>query len=107
MQVSSHKVVKKMKDKKNKVSKRNPVNLSKRAESPRGAALDLQQESEEKYRTILENIEDGYYEVDLTGHFTFFNNALCKLSGCSQKELMGMNDRRFIDETTAKEVFQS
>ncbi len=30
-------------------------------------------QSEEKYRNILENIEDGYYEVDLNGNFTFFN----------------------------------
>jgi len=26
------------------------------------------QKSEEKYRTILENIEDGYYEIDLDGN---------------------------------------
>jgi len=35
------------------------------------------QESEEKYRTILENIEDSYYEVDLAGSLTFFNDSLC------------------------------
>jgi hypothetical protein len=28
-------------------------------------------ESAEKYRTILENIEDGYFEVDLAGNLTF------------------------------------
>jgi len=28
-------------------------------------------QSEEKYRNILESIEEGYYEVDLTGNFTF------------------------------------
>jgi len=28
-------------------------------------------ESEEKYRTILESIEEGYYETDLDGHFNF------------------------------------
>ncbi len=62
--------------------------------------------SEEKYRTILENIEDGYYEVDLNGNFTFFNNSLCKLSGYSKEELLGMNNRLFTDRETAKEVFQ-
>ncbi|HCX01528.1 MAG TPA: hypothetical protein DHO02_03810, partial [Syntrophaceae bacterium] len=30
-------------------------------------------QSEEKYRSILEDIEDGYYETDLRGNFTFFN----------------------------------
>jgi PAS domain S-box-containing protein len=62
--------------------------------------------SEEKYRTILENIGDGYYEVDLNGNFTFFNNSLCKLSGYSKEELLGMNNRLFIDKETSKKVFQ-
>jgi PAS domain S-box-containing protein len=62
--------------------------------------------SEEKHRTILENIEDGYYEVDLAGNFTFFNNALCKLSGYSKEELLGMNNQQFMDQETAREVFQ-
>ena len=35
---------------------------------------EMLRQSEEKYRTILENIEDGYYEVDLAGNFTFFND---------------------------------
>ncbi len=28
-------------------------------------------QSEERYRTILEEIEDAYFEVDLAGNFTF------------------------------------
>ena len=43
-------------------------------------------ESEEKYRMIIENIEDGYYEVDLAGNFTFFNDAMCRMVGYSRKE---------------------
>lgn len=61
--------------------------------------------SEEKYRSILENIEDGYYEVDLAGNFTFFNSSLCKLAGYTKEELIGMNNQRFIDRATAKEVY--
>jgi PAS domain S-box-containing protein len=62
--------------------------------------------SQEKYQNILENIEDGYYEVDLTGNFTFFNDALCELTGCSKKELPGMNNRQFVDQETAREIFE-
>lgn len=40
----------------------------------------LVRRSEEKYRNILENIEDGYYEIDLTGRFTFFNDAVTGFS---------------------------
>ncbi|MDI6741476.1 MAG: PAS domain S-box protein [Smithella sp.] len=64
-------------------------------------------QSEEKYRTILENIEDGYYEVDLTGNFTFFNDAVCRTLGYSREELTGMNNRQFTDKENAKILFQT
>ncbi|OGP91495.1 MAG: hypothetical protein A2157_13100 [Deltaproteobacteria bacterium RBG_16_47_11] len=62
--------------------------------------------SEEKYRTILYSLEEGYFEVDLTGNFIFFNDAFAKWSGYSKEELMGMNNRRYMDEETAKKVYQ-
>jgi PAS domain S-box-containing protein len=63
-------------------------------------------ESEEKYRTILENIEDGYYEVDVAGNFTFFNNSMCKILGYPKDELIGMNNRQYMDRETAESVYQ-
>jgi len=63
-------------------------------------------ESEEKYRTILESIEDGYYEVDLAGNFTFFNDSICKFLGYSKDELMGMNNREYMSEENAKKLFK-
>ncbi len=48
-------------------------------------------ESEEKYRTILETIEAGYYEVDIEGNFTFFNDSMCKILKYTKDELLGMN----------------
>ena len=62
-------------------------------------------ESEEKYRTTLQSIEEGYYEVDLAGNLTFFNNALVRFSGYSKEELMGMDNRRFMTEEAARKVF--
>ncbi len=70
------------------------------------AEQELRQ-SEEKYRTILENIEDGYYEVDLSGRFTFFNESMRKTLGYSSEELMGMNYRKFTDEKYAKKLFHT
>ena len=64
-------------------------------------------ESEEKYRNILESMEEGYYEVDLAGNFTYLNDALCKIGGYSREELMGMNNRESMTEETAKEVFKA
>jgi len=63
--------------------------------------------SEEKYRTILENIDDGYYEVDLAGNFTFFNDSMCRIFGYPKEELMGMNDRQYTDKENAKRLFQA
>lgn len=64
-------------------------------------------ESEEKYRTIIEKIEDGYYEVDLSGNFTFFNDSLCRIQGYSRDELMGMNYKHYLDDDNAKRVFKT
>jgi len=62
--------------------------------------------SEEKYRNILENIEDGYYEVDLAGNFTFFNKSMCLILGYSEEEMVGMNNRQFTDKENAKKLFE-
>jgi len=64
-------------------------------------------ESEEKYRNILENIEDGYFEVDLAGNFTFFNPSLCRFLGYPREEMQGMNNRVFMDAENAKKVFRA
>ncbi len=47
------------------------------------SAEEKLQASEEKYRTILDLIDEAYFEVDLTGNYTFFNSALPKLLGYS------------------------
>ena len=64
-------------------------------------------QSEEKYRTILENVEDGYYEADLAGNLTFFNDSMCRISGIPREELMGMNDRQYTDQENAGKVYQA
>jgi two-component system cell cycle sensor histidine kinase/response regulator CckA len=64
-------------------------------------------ESEERYRTILENIEDGYYEVDLPGNFTFFNDSLCRMLGYSKDEMIGMGNQQYTDEENRKKLFQA
>jgi PAS domain S-box-containing protein len=63
-------------------------------------------ESEEKYRTILNSVEDGYYEVDLTGNIELFNEPLSKILGYPLEELKGLNNRQYLDDDVAKEVFK-
>ncbi|MFZ2631582.1 MAG: PAS domain S-box protein [Desulfosalsimonadaceae bacterium] len=64
-------------------------------------------ESEKKYRTILDDIEDGYFEVDIRGNLIFFNNAMCHILGYSRSELMGKNNREFMDTANATKVYQA
>ena len=64
-------------------------------------------QSEEKYRTILKEIQEGYFEVDLAGNFTFFNDSLSRLLGYSQEELMGMSYHQYTDKEYSKELFQA
>ena len=72
----------------------------------RKKAEESLKQSEEKYRTILENIEDGYYEVDLDGNFTFFNDSMCRIAGCTKEELVGINYGEFLDKENSKKLFQ-
>ncbi|HRT71182.1 MAG TPA: PAS domain S-box protein [Syntrophales bacterium] len=61
-------------------------------------------QSEERYRTILENIDDGYYETDLEGNFILFNEAFEVILGYGKDELTGMNYRKVLDGETAPVV---
>jgi PAS domain S-box-containing protein/putative nucleotidyltransferase with HDIG domain len=73
----------------------------------RKRAEEALRESEERYRNILDSIEDGYYEVDTAGNFTFFNPALIRMLGRPAKELTGMNNRLYMTPEAAKAVFQT
>ena len=61
-------------------------------------------DSEAKYRAIVENIEEGYYEVDLAGNMLFFNDSMCRILGYTDEELRGMNTRKYMSEATATKL---
>ena len=61
-------------------------------------------QSEEKYRAILENIEDAYYEIDLKGNLVFFNKVLSNLLGYSAHELTDMSYTRFVAKDSVAEM---
>ena len=63
-------------------------------------------QSEKKYRNILENVEDGYYEADTAGNLTFFNDSTCRILGYSADELMGKNNRKYMEDENAKKNFK-
>lgn len=55
----------------------------------RKLAEDALRISEERYRTILDEMEEGYQEVDLIGTITFVNEAFLRIFGYEREEVIG------------------
>jgi PAS domain S-box-containing protein len=69
-------------------------------------AVEALRLSEERYRTIIETIEDGYYEVDLAGNLTYFNDTIVRIHEYPRAELLGMNNRQYTDAKNSKILFK-
>lgn len=63
------------------------------------------QESESRYRTIREEMKEGYYETDLGGNFTFLNQSFCDITGYPLREILGSNYRKYGDEKITSAAF--
>ncbi|CAB1064309.1 Serine phosphatase RsbU, regulator of sigma subunit [Olavius sp. associated proteobacterium Delta 1] len=62
---------------------------------------------EDRYRVLIEDVADGFYEVDLHGNFRFFNNALCRIFGYSKDEIQQRNFTEFMDEKNARIAYDA
>ncbi len=60
----------------------------------------------EKYGSILEEIEEGYFEVNLSGYITFFNSAMCDVAGRRADQLKGMHYREHATPETVGRMFR-
>ncbi len=69
--------------------------------TPEKRAEAARVENERKYRDILDNIQEGYYEVEPKGSFTFANKALCRIFGYSEEEILGLDYRAYYAGATA------
>ena len=49
------------------------------------------EQSEKKYRNLIENVSDTIYSVDTQGRFTFINQRGTEIIGYSSSELLGKN----------------
>lgn len=63
--------------------------------------------SEEKYRTILETIEEGYYEVDLLGRLRFANDSLGRMLGRPRALLVGLPLEEALGEEAARALSEA
>ena len=73
----------------------------------RKQAEEALSQSEERYRTILEEMEDAYFETDLAGNFTFCNGAMCRHTGYSGEDIMGTNFRVLTAQEDVQHVYQA
>ncbi len=62
--------------------------------SARKTAEDAMRASEERYRTIFENIQDVFYQTDMFGRLTNISPSIERYSGYAPQELIG----RFITD---------
>ncbi len=72
----------------------------------RSAELELRS-SEEKYRGILEQIEEAYFETDLRGTLTMANPALLRSVGRTSDEMLGRSFRHSVDPSGVREVLDA
>jgi two-component system cell cycle sensor histidine kinase/response regulator CckA len=63
--------------------------------------------SEEKYRTILDTIEEAYFELDCSGNLTFVNDATCHIMGYTSDELTGMHFRHFSAHQSTRKMIHA
>ena len=73
----------------------------------RKQAEETLRKSEERYRTILDEMEDSYFEVDLAGNYTLVNDSNCRALGYSREEMMGMTYRAIIPEQDVDSVYKA
>ncbi|MHA1885896.1 MAG: PAS domain-containing sensor histidine kinase, partial [Promethearchaeota archaeon] len=60
-----------------------------------------------KYESIIKNMKEGYYEVDLKGNFVYANDALCSFLGYTREELMGKPYEIVTDTGTTTLVYNT
>ncbi len=64
-------------------------------------------EQMEKYRVLLRDIKDAYFEVDVLGNFTIVNSAMCNALGYGPEELIGEKYWKLMDREVGKVLQQA
>ncbi|MBN2158717.1 MAG: PAS domain S-box protein [Spirochaetes bacterium] len=63
--------------------------------------------SHEKLNSIVDSLEDGYYETDLSGHFTHVNTAMCDITEYSANEILGVSYKKLYTPEDVEKIYNS
>ncbi len=64
-------------------------------------------ESERRFKNMLNSFTETYYEVDLNGTITYFNDTLLSAFGRTKEELLGMNFRQYTLPEDSQRVYNA
>ncbi|KMT45800.1 hypothetical protein EL22_27380 [Halostagnicola sp. A56] len=67
------------------------------AESPGGETL-------ERYRTLVNTVDDGIYQVDAEGHFVAVNDVICEMTGYDRAGLLGESASLLLDSQDIERI---
>ncbi len=59
-----------------------------------------------KFNSIINSIDEGYFEVDLKGILIFCNDKLSKMAGTPIREIIGVSFKEFVKTDSADQLFQ-
>lgn len=76
----------------------------KREVEARARAMQALAESEEKYRLLVENMNDGLVATDENALCIYVNGCICEMLGFSREEFVGRSIADFLDDS-CREIF--
>jgi PAS domain S-box-containing protein len=74
------------------------ISERKRAEAQRDAMLEALGESEERFRSVVENSPIGIFIVNEAAKFSYVNDEMCRIMGYSSEEIVGRDFQDFLDD---------
>ena len=68
-------------------------------------AKEKAEESEKKYRSVVENMIDGFYKADVNGNATLISPSVTKLLGFDESEIIGQPISSFYAHPDERKIF--